>query len=237
MILPAFDTPTTPVKSPTLTEQAYHDLKRDIMSGELTPGQPLRLEFLKQKYQLSFSPLREALNRLQSERLVNAFALKGFRVAPLSVKEMRDSIDTRIFVDCEALKRSIERATDQWETQIVAALHALDIATQRGKGGTAGNAQYELIEERHLALHQALVAACDSRWLLDFSARLYVQTERYRRPMLVSTAGHHSQRDVSCEHQEIVTAALSRNVGAATSLLAAHYEKTAMLIEKALTVA
>jgi len=237
MILPAADTSAAPEKAPTLAEQAYQGLKRDIMSGELTPGQALRLEFLKQKYQLSFSPLREALNRLQSERLVDAFALKGFRVSPLSVKEMRDSIDTRIFVDCEALKRSIERASDEWETRIVAALHALDIATQRRNGGQAGEDQYDVIEQRHLALHQALVSACDSRWLLDFSARLYVQTERYRRPMLANTAGYGAQRDVSNEHEQIVAATLKRDVAAATSLLAAHYEKTASLIESSLTEA
>lgn len=234
MTPPALEAPSSRVKSPTLAEQAYQGLKRAIMSGELAPGQALRLEFLKQKYQLSFSPLREALNRLQSERLVDAFALRGFRVSPLSIKEMRDSIDTRIFVDCEALRRSIERASDRWETQIVAALHALEITTQRRNGEQADETHYELIEERHLALHQALIAACDSRWLLEFSARLYVQTERYRRPMLANAAEYGLQRDLSSEHQEIVAATLNRDDTLATSLLAAHYERTATLIEDSL---
>ena len=235
MILPATETPSTvPAKSSTLAEQAYRGLKRDIMSGELQPGEPLRLEFLKSKYQLSFSPLREALNRLQSESLVDAFALKGFRVAPLSLKEMRDSIDTRIFVDCEALRRSIERASDEWETQIVAALHALGIVTQRRGNAEADDAFHEQVEDRHLALHRALIAACDSRWLLDFSMRLYVQTERYRRPMLLAAANTQASRNVTQEHQEIVAATLKRDAVSACALLAEHYNQTARLIENSL---
>src|SRR5690606_34404793 len=94
---------TASKKSPTLAEQAYRAIKRDIISGTLEPGRALRLEFLKARYELSFSPLREALNRLHSERLVESEALKGFRVATLSLKEMHDSMRTRILVDCDAL--------------------------------------------------------------------------------------------------------------------------------------
>lgn len=221
-------------KSSTLAEQAYTGLKRDILSGELAPGLALRLEFLKQRYQLSFTPLREALNRLHSERLVESIALKGFRVAPLSLKEMQDSMSVRTLIDCEALRRSIERATDDWETSIVAALHALDLATRRKDAGAATAASYDEVEQRHLALHRALIAACDSRWLLELSATLYVQTERYRRPMLKTTVSRESSRDVSQEHHEIVDATLKRDADLATKLLAEHYNRTTRLIEASL---
>ncbi|HUH86542.1 MAG TPA: FCD domain-containing protein [Pusillimonas sp.] len=222
-----------PAKASTLAEQAYVNLKRDILSGELAPGLALRLEFLKQRYQLSFTPLREALNRLNSERLVESIALKGFRVAPLSVKEMQDSMSVRTLIDCEALRRSIERATDDWETNIVAALHALDLATRR-KTADDSNAGYDEVEQRHLALHRALIAACDSRWLLELSATLYIQTERYRRPMLKTSVRKESSRDVSNEHHAIVDAALNRDADQAVALLTQHYNRTTHLIEASL---
>jgi len=225
---------TKAARAPTLAEQAYVALKRDIMSGVLAPGLALRLEFLKQKYQFSFTPLREAMNRLQSERLVDSVALKGFRVAPLSIKEMQDSMSARILIDCEALTRSIDRADDEWETGIVAALHALDLAMRRDDGGASPEAQYEQVEQRHLALHRALIAACDSRWLLDFSMTLYIQTERYRRPMLAHTPRPISRRDVSREHHEIVDATLRRDRAKAVALLTEHYDKTARLIAASL---
>ena len=63
----------------TLREAAYQHLRADIVAGHLEAGKPLRLEALRQRYGLSFSPLREALMRLQSERLVLSTALRGFR--------------------------------------------------------------------------------------------------------------------------------------------------------------
>ncbi|NLZ10168.1 MAG: GntR family transcriptional regulator [Alcaligenaceae bacterium] len=231
--------PVEAVKSVTLAEQAYRAIKHDIISGALPPGSALRLEFLKNRYQLSFSPLREALNRLHSERLVDAVALKGFRVSPLSLKEMRDAMSTRIFIDCEALKRSIERGNDDWETRVVGSLHTLSLVTRRHGSNNASGVQnpdnasepnYDQIEHRHLALHQALISACDSEWLLEFSMKLYIQTERYRRPMLVNRYKTDAPRDVSSEHRNLVEATLSRDIPVATQLLAQHYQKTADLI-------
>ena len=61
----------------TLSEQVYRLLRRDIMSGAFAPGQSLRLELLKQRYGSS-SPIREALNRLRSERMVVSTTSRGF---------------------------------------------------------------------------------------------------------------------------------------------------------------
>src|ERR1700752_568901 len=82
----------------TLGEAAYHRLRADIIVGTFKAGEPLRLEALRQRYGLSFSPLREALMRLQSERLVLPTALRGFSVAPLSREEIEDATETRILI-------------------------------------------------------------------------------------------------------------------------------------------
>ena len=76
----------------TLAEKAYDALRHDIIRGELPPGRPLRLSDLSERYEMGFSPLREALNRLQAERLVTAESLRGFRVAPLSLDELLDGM-------------------------------------------------------------------------------------------------------------------------------------------------
>ena len=99
----------------TLTERAYETLRREIISGRLKPEQPLRLEFLRDTYGFGFSPLREALSRLQSEKLVSQYALRGFKVAAASLAEMFDIIETRIVIESEALQRSIQRGGDDWD--------------------------------------------------------------------------------------------------------------------------
>ena len=70
----------------SLADRAYSVLRRDILDGVFDPGQPLRLEALKERYRLSFSPIREALTRLSADHLVVLSSLKGFRVAPVSLR-------------------------------------------------------------------------------------------------------------------------------------------------------
>ena len=232
------DAPDAVVEEITLAEQAHRALRKDIISGAIPAGQPLRLEWLKERYGLSFSPLREALNRLHSERLVVTTASRGFRCAPFSEEEMWDAIETRILIDCEALRRSLARGDDVWEANLVAAFEALVQATGRRDAAAPGTqaAGAPELEARHHEFHCALVAACGSRWLLDLSDQLYAQTERYRQPSLRDRAYWKPGRDVGLEHRQLLDAAVSRDAGQAAGLLARHYRETGRMVKKALAL-
>ncbi len=215
----------------TLAEKAYDALRRDIVSGALKPGAPLRMAQLSDRYGMGFSPLREALNRLQAERLVTSVALKGFSVAPLSMAEMWDATNTRILIESRALRLSIEQGGDEWEAGIVGALHALLLQAARG---TASEEDARALEARHHAFHHALLSACGSGWLMDFFQRLYVESERYRHPMLAPRPGEPA-RDVQAEHEALAKATLARDADLACALLADHYRRTAQRVERMMT--
>src|SRR3954464_251047 len=157
----------------TLGEVAYRRLRADIVAGVLEAGKPLRLEALRQRYGLSFSPLREALMRLQSERLVVSAALRGFSVAPLLREEMKDATETRILIECEALRRSMRDGNDDWEASIVAAFHALRLQVERQSKNAAKphTADVLAMEERHRQFHHALIAHCGSPRLLELAGQ------------------------------------------------------------------
>lgn len=218
----------------TLAEQVYRALRRDIISGEVPAGQSLRLEYLKERYGISFSPIREALNRLHSERMVETTSSRGFRVSPFSVEEMWDAIEARILIDCEAMRRSLARADDKWEAQLVGAFHALTLAANRSaEQREMPPSQDEVLEARHLEFHHALISACGSRWLIELSGQMYAQTERYRRPSLRGRPRWGSTRDVQQEHQDLMDAALARNAEQATSMLTQHYRETGRMVDLA----
>ena len=223
--------------NPTLAEVAYRQLRREIVAGVFEPGQKLRLEVLRARYGLSFSPLREALNRLQGERLVTSIALRGFSVAPFSIAEMWDVVETRILIECEALRRSILMGGDDWEAAIVATFHALSLKTRRlaeAEPEAAAEAR-DAVESSHREFHSALIAACGSPRLLDLADTLYTQTERYRCPTLVGRGGERPKRRVVKEHRDIMDAVLARKAALATERLAGHYRHTAQLVEATLT--
>jgi GntR family carbon starvation induced transcriptional regulator len=209
----------------TLSEKAYFAIRRDIIQGVLAAGQPLRMADLSARYDMGFSPLREALSRLQVERLVHAEALRGFRVAPLSIAEMQDAIDTRIVLECDALRLSIQYGDDDWSAAIVAALYALKLQVDRAAKGAVDVWE---IESRHYAFHRALLSACQSPWRLEFFERLYAATERYRIPVLVAFRGSKpSGRDIQGEHSALAEAVLARDAEKSVRLLTEHYLKTA----------
>jgi DNA-binding GntR family transcriptional regulator len=215
----------------TLAEKAYAALRRDIVAGQLKPGAPLRMAQLSARYDMGFSPLREALNRLQAERLVTSVALKGFSVAPLSREEMWDATNTRILIESRALRLSIEKGDDAWEAAIVGALHALLLQAARGSASLEDAAA---LETRHHAFHHALLAACGSGWLMEFFERLYLESERYRHPVLAQTAATPpgtAVRDVQAEHEALAKATLARDADLATALLADHYRRTAQRLD------
>ena len=156
---------------------------------------------------------------------------RGFRIAPLSVEEMWDACETRILIDCEALRRSLGNADDAWEARLVGAYHALTLAAQHRRAVPPDQELAELLEARHLDFHHALIGACRSHWLLDLSTQLYAQTERYRRPARAGATAYGPERNVDDEHRQLLDAALSRDADKSAAMLAAHYRKTAQFIE------
>ena len=211
----------------TLSEKAYAALRQDIIRGAQASGKPLRMAELSSRYDMGFSPLREALNRLQSERLVVAEALRGFKVAPLSLAEMQDAIGARILIEGDALRAAIRDGDDNWAAGIVAALYALQL--QVGRSGPEANI-WEL-EARHYAFHRALLVACNSPWRLEFFDRLYATTERYRIPILLNQSIP-TGRDIQGEHSALAEATLARDADKAVALLTAHYQKSAEVIAR-----
>src|SRR5690606_24731038 len=91
----------------TLVGTAYRSLRRDIIEGRLAPGSKLRVEHLKDSYGVGAGTLREALALLVSDALVVAQDQRGFHVKPMSMADFHDITQTRILLECEALRQSM----------------------------------------------------------------------------------------------------------------------------------
>ena len=201
----------------TLVESSYNRLRSDIIAGKLLPGAKLRIEELRGDYRIGASPLREALNRLAGEGFVTVEEQRGFKVAPISMDDLRDISRMRIMLECEALTESIRHGDDEWEANLVAAHHRLRKADHYYGENLAE------WEQRNEEFHDALVACCTSPWLLRLRHTLYEQHKRYR---FISILAHEENRDVHGEHEEIMETTLARDVEAACKATEYHIHQT-----------
>lgn len=213
----------------TLAERALRLLRDDIMAARLAPDTKLRMVELQQRYGLGISPLREALLRLASEGLVVVEGQRGFAVASVSLAELEDLTRARVRLEAAILAEAVERGDADWEAGMLAAFHRLSrTPLPQDSQDTEAMA---LWEERHRGFHQALVAGCDSPWLLRLHNQLTEHSERYRRVRLFhSVAPAQLVRNVNDEHQALMQALLDRDAARAAALMKEHLERTAQAV-------
>jgi len=223
------------IEKETAATTVYHALKRDIVRGTLAPGEKLLIDQIALRYSAGTNPVREALNRLSSERLVDRVDLRGFFVPPISLEEFRDIVQNRCWVEGKALTDSIRNRTEAWEDAIILATHRLQNTpiqyfeyTEPGMQPPDNN----LWEERHRNYHRALIANCGSRHLLRFADELMVLSERYR---FISMANSYPRRRSVDEHQTIVDAALAGDTDKAVAALQGQYLLTLTIYEETMS--
>src|SRR5262245_57141098 len=102
----------------TLTGQLEDALRVDIIEGILAPGQRLRAAELTGRYNVSATPLREAIQRLAAQNLVEIDPRLGASVARMSRADLRDTYWMHELLEPLALERSMERGDAAWERRI-----------------------------------------------------------------------------------------------------------------------
>lgn len=219
---------------PSQTGRAYRRLRGEILNGELMPGDVLRVGALQDRFGLGLTPIREAIMRLSSEGLVDAESHRSARVTQASLAELADLMATRREIERLTLTQAIQHGTPHWEAEIVASLHLLSRTALPASGTDREGAI--LWEERHRRFHEALVAACPSRWLLKFCGTLADHSERYRKMRLLNHRSAAAMvRDMEGEHAAIMEAVIRRDVVAATDLMDVHLRATEQAVARFLS--
>jgi DNA-binding GntR family transcriptional regulator len=209
----------------TIATHLYDRLRQEILSGRLEPGRKLGIDFLCERLAASQTPVREALNRLTSDGLVERREQRGFAVAPVSRDDLVEITKTRCWLEEVALRESMAQRTAAWEETLVLAHHRL-AKTPRSRL-TGHYDEDPAWAGLHAAFHHALISGCRSRWLVGFCEQLAEQLYRYRQLAVHRSYPHRHEWE---EHQAIVDAVLAGDADEAVRRLGAHYRETADII-------
>lgn len=122
----------TPLEVSSVEDAVYRALRREIGQLELPPGRRLRLEELAGRFNVSLTPVRHALRRLESEGLVVSLPRRGSSVAPLSVEELEEIQALRLGLETFLARQGAERCTDQALAEMSGARDEMERAFRAG---------------------------------------------------------------------------------------------------------
>lgn len=200
-------------RQPHRTKQAmvYETLRGAIMRTELQPGQRLIIDDISRQLGVSQIPVREALQLLQSERLVINVPHIGATVAPISLSDLTEVFLLMEGLEGVALEAVIARAPD-------AVLDALDTIVRRMDDAVAnddGNAWAELNSD----FHRQIAATANMPLLYDMTQRTLDQWDRIRRYFNILNK---RLPRAQAQHHAILDALRSRDLDAVHRLSREH---------------
>lgn len=104
------------LKKTSLTEIAYEEIRKNILTGRMPPGHKLIVNDLVAQWNISNTPIKEALNRLVAEGMVVFEPRYGMRVRDqLSAKELRDKFEVRMLYEihcCRVAAVAVDKRPD-----------------------------------------------------------------------------------------------------------------------------
>ena len=205
-------------------EEVYRSLRQDILSCVLSPGQSLHEIDLAARFGLSKSPIRDALIRLEGDRLVMVAPRKGYRVAPVSLTDAEELFQFRSMIEEAAIRLALSSRTPQ---NLSTLDRFRDLKAWGGKGGF-------VIYNREF--HIALAKLCPNRRIGAVAQDLIEQFDR----LVITSVSVIDNRNIDLlvdEHVAIIDAIQARNGRRVARLLSEHIGRARKRVIKSLSQA
>lgn len=106
-------------------------LQKDIITGKLRPGQKLTEQDLCKEYEVSRTPVREALRQLEADGLVENILNRGSFVIGMTERDFQDMFEMRRAYEVQAVKWAIERITDEEMDKLEETFEFMEFYTMR----------------------------------------------------------------------------------------------------------
>lgn len=198
-----------PIENVPLRVQVANRLRSAILSGRLRPGTGLVETALAEQMNVSRAPIREAIQILEHDGLVETIAYKGKRVKHLNAREVAETYSLREVYEVMAVRRILENGA------------SLDILREHCDAmiAAAGAEDFEALVAADEAFHHALIALADHDLLLASWKNLYL---RIHQIMALRNRDEHNLDEVARNHPPIVQALADGDHDGAIKLISDH---------------
>jgi DNA-binding GntR family transcriptional regulator len=188
-------------------------LRAQIVAGELSAGTKLRQVEIARRFDVSTTPVREALAALQREGLVRLHPQRGAVVFLPSIQDLREHYEIRAALESLAASRTAEHFEKGWAKPLEAYLREM-------RGGPAAGRYIELNQRFHTQLYEH----CGRPRLVEMIAALRDASSAYLH--IYRAAEDFPVKRLDAEHRRILAACVARDPGEAAAATREHLENT-----------
>lgn len=212
------------MESRTQVDRIYQQLLDAIVTGHLAPHSRLRESDLSRELGISRGPLREALHRLESRKLVRKIPHVGAQVVGIDRQELIELYQIRENLESLACELAAERITDAELNELGTVLerHALYLEDQDDR--------FYIQQDGDLDFHFKIIQASGNRWLISLLCdELYQRVRMFR---FQSAHRRRRPRQALEEHQRIYEALRQRDGELASLLMKRHIRSARRVLEQ-----
>lgn len=196
----------------SIADQVFEELEQDILNGVYERGDMLTEIKLSQKLGVSRTPIREAMRRLEQERVIETTS-RGARVIGMTEEDIADISQIRLRLEGLAARWAAERADESSLRALKEALDWQEFYTQKGDPDGIKNADTNF--------HQTLYSMCGSSPLRDTLEPLHRKLIKYRG---ASVSVHSRAQQSLDEHRGIYQAIAQRDGAEAEKRIVQHIQ-------------
>jgi len=204
----------------SLVDNVTERLRGALLSGEIKPGERIRVAELEKTFGVSHIPIREAFRRLEAEGMIIALPQRAAVAAGVDLEDLGGLYDLRRVIECEVIRRSVASMTPEQVARVEEALRVL-VATAQDNDSPE-------FWERHMDFHWSLLEPAASAWVKRVLDQMWIASQRYVRIFVSETIG-----DAMRDHRDLLAACKKRDADRAEKILRRHLDRTELAVRKA----
>ncbi|WP_226584964.1 GntR family transcriptional regulator [Halobacillus litoralis] len=198
------------------SDDVYHYLKKRILFKEIAPGSQLVENNIGQELDVSRTPIRNAIKKLETEGLVKVYSNRGAFVVQPTIEEIQQAFDMRRHLEKMTLWRVYNQMTEQDLAQ-------LEEWLEREKRSYAKKDILEYLDVNK-SFHMTLALKTDNPFLIDFTERILNQMNVYLMLYDVFLDENLDEDKRIKEHELIINALRKKDINQLLSLMNQHME-------------
>ncbi|MCB1379982.1 MAG: GntR family transcriptional regulator [Alphaproteobacteria bacterium] len=191
------------IENKTLNERAYEELRAGLTAGRFEPAQPFIVRALAEAYGISATPIREALQRLVAERILEVQPNRSIMVPPMTEERYAELLMLRIELEGLATQLAAQRLAPRQ----IAALASLITKARKAIEKADSNAYFAVNRDFHFMIYES----CGSPELIKLIQDLWLKCG----PFLTRMFGDEHFREHANDQHDNILSALDRRDGAA----------------------